>query len=397
MTDLAGTPPTIRDEPTEAAKVSIQNRGYFPWLLMSPTLVILLVVGLFPFGYAIYLASTNIILSKPYLETFFVGLEQYQELMQDPDFFNALRITLVYSISAVFIEFWAGLGLALLFQRSIGGKSIYRLAILLPMVIPPLVVGLLWKYMLFPDTGLVSYYSNSLADFFGISPPAFLSSPSSALQTLIFIDVWQWTPFMFLILSAGLAAIPPEPYEAAEIDGASSWRVFWTITMPMLQTGDPDRAGDPHDGRLPHLRPDCRSDRRRTGQRDRDPEYLAHQSRLQVLQRLEGGRPVADHLRDHSGHELRLREGPQPGPHRRDTSEETDSDEAKDLMLDHFAGMRRSRKETGGCMLVLGLVCAIATPAGDLDRAHRLHVQGDGTDRAAAMDLHTDVGCLPAS
>ncbi|MCB1329207.1 MAG: sugar ABC transporter permease [Maritimibacter sp.] len=202
---------------------------------MSPTLLILLVVGLFPFGYAIYLASTNIILSKPYLDTYFVGLEQYQDLMQDPDFFNALRITLIYSVSAVFIEFWAGLGLAMLFQRSIRGKSVYRLAILLPMVIPPLVVGLLWKYMLFPDTGLVSYYSNGLADFLGISPPAFLSSPSSALQTLIFIDVWQWTPFMFLILSAGLAAIPPEPYEAAEIDGASSWRVFWTITMPMLR------------------------------------------------------------------------------------------------------------------------------------------------------------------
>lgn len=235
MTDLAGTQPTGFEKQTQAPKVSIQDRRYFPWLLMSPTLLILLVVGLFPFGYAIYLASTNIILSKPYLDTYFVGLEQYQDLMQDPDFFNALRITLVYSVSAVFIEFWAGLGLAMLFQRSIGGKSIYRLAILLPMVIPPLVVGLLWKYMLFPDTGLVSYYSNSLADFFGISPPAFLSSPSSALQTLIFIDVWQWTPFMFLILSAGLAAIPPEPYEAAEIDGASAWRVFWTITMPMLR------------------------------------------------------------------------------------------------------------------------------------------------------------------
>lgn len=235
MTDIAHTKMPAQDDTADAPKVSIQNRGYFPWLLMSPTLLILLVVGIFPFGYSIYLASTNIILSKPYLDTFFVGLEQYQDLMQDPDFFNALRITMVYTFSAVFTEFWAGLGLALLFQRSIRGKAAYRLAILLPMVIPPLVVGLLWKYMLFPDSGLISYYSNAIAGFLGVSPPAFLSSPSSALQTLIFIDVWQWTPFMFLILSAGLAAIPPEPYEAAEIDGASSWRVFWTITMPMLR------------------------------------------------------------------------------------------------------------------------------------------------------------------
>jgi multiple sugar transport system permease protein len=214
---------------------SLENRRYFPWLLMGPTLAILLIVGLFPFGYSIYLASTNIILSKPYLDTFFVGLEQYQDLVQDPDFFNALRVTMIFTVSAVFIQFWAGLGLALLFQRQIRGRALYRLAILLPMVVPPLVVGLIWKYMLFPNTGLVSYYSNAIAGYIGMSPPAFLSSPSSALQTLIMIDVWQWTPFMFLILSAGLAAIPNEPYEAAEIDGASAWRVFWTITMPMLK------------------------------------------------------------------------------------------------------------------------------------------------------------------
>lgn len=218
-----------------APKVAIQNRRWFPWLLMGPTLLILFVVGIFPFGYSIWLASTNIILSKPYLDTWFVGLEQYQSLIQDPDFFNALRITLVFTGSAVFLEFWAGLGLALLFRRQIRGKALYRLAILLPMVMPPLVVGLVWKYMLFPNSGLISYYANAVAGLIGVAPPTFLNEPGSALQTLIFIDVWQWTPFMFLILHAGLAAIPPEPYEAAEIDGAGAWRVFWTITMPMLK------------------------------------------------------------------------------------------------------------------------------------------------------------------
>ncbi len=231
------TDPTVLtgQKPAKAPKISLQYRGYFPWLLMSPTLLILLVVGIFPFGYSIYLASTNIILSRPYLDTFFVGLEQYQELVQDPDFFNALRVTLVFTISAVFFEFWAGLGLAVLFRRSIRGKALYRLAILIPMIIPPLVVGLIWKYMLFPNTGLISFYSNTLADLMNISRPTYLSAPGSALRTLIFIDVWQWTPFMFLILHAGLASIPNEPYEAAEIDGASSWRVFWTITIPMLR------------------------------------------------------------------------------------------------------------------------------------------------------------------
>jgi multiple sugar transport system permease protein len=228
----ARTPPEATTLPIHAG---LHNRPWFPWALMAPTLTILLVVGIFPFGYAIYLAATNIILSKPYLESYFVGLEQYQELVQDHDFFNALRLTAIFTFTAVFIEFWAGLGLAMLFRRSIRGKAIYRLAILVPMVVPPLVVGLIWQYMLFPNSGLVSYYANIISGALGLPPPTFLNSADSALRTLIFVDVWQWTPFMFLILQAGLASIPPEPYEAAEIDGASSWRVFWTITMPMLR------------------------------------------------------------------------------------------------------------------------------------------------------------------
>lgn len=239
--DTTIAPAARRAAPPAAAgvprrPVALQNRRWFPWLLMAPTLLILAAVGLFPFGYSIYLATHNIILSKPYLDVAFVGLEQFQEIVQDPDFFNALRVTAIFTVSAVFIEFWAGLGLALLFRRNFGGKGVYRLAILVPMVLPPVVVGLVWQYMLFPNSGLISYYAGQAAAFLGVAPPAFTSDPASALRTLILVDAWQWTPFMFLILHAGLAAIPPEPYEAAEIDGAGAWRVFWTITMPMLKS-----------------------------------------------------------------------------------------------------------------------------------------------------------------
>lgn len=215
--------------------IAIQNRKYFPWLLMAPALLILLAVGLFPFGYSLYLASRDLILSKPYLQPTFVGLEQYQEIVQDADFFNALRVTVLFTFSAVLIEFWAGLGLALLFRRRVRGKAIYRLGILVPMVLPPVAVGLIWQYMLFPNSGLLSYYAGKACALLGLAAPRFLSSPASALRTLVLVDAWQWTPFMFLILHAGLASIPPEPYEAAEIDGAPPWRVFWTITMPLLK------------------------------------------------------------------------------------------------------------------------------------------------------------------
>ena len=194
---------TSRKDTSKRHSIAIQNRKFFPWLLMAPTLLILLAVGLFPFGYSLYLAGTNIILSKPYLQSAFVGLEQYQDIVQDPDFFHSLWVTGVFTVSAVFIEFWAGLGLALMFRRRLAGKSIYRLAILVPMVVPPVVVGLIWQYMLFPSSGLLSYYSGVVAAFLGVSPPTFLSSPGSALATLIMVDVWQWTPFMFLHAESG--------------------------------------------------------------------------------------------------------------------------------------------------------------------------------------------------
>lgn len=212
-----------------------QNKTVFPWVLMAPTIVILAGIGIFPFVYALVLAGSNVILSKPYLPRMFVGLYQYQALIQDDDFWHALKLTVIFTVEAVFIEFWLGLGLALLFRRHIVGKSILRVFILLPMILTPLVVGLIWRYMFFPGAGLVTYYIGGFLSLFGVKSLPFLADPQWALQTVIFVDVWEWTPFMFLILSAGLASIPAQPYEAAEIDGASSWRVFWTITMPLLR------------------------------------------------------------------------------------------------------------------------------------------------------------------
>jgi multiple sugar transport system permease protein len=110
-----------------------------------------------------------------------------------------------------------------------------QLLILIPMILPPLVAALIWRYMFYPGAGLVTYYASAITSLFGWGEIAFLSDPAIAFQTLIFVDVWEWTPFMFLMMAAGLASIPRQPYEAAEIDGAGAWRVFWTITMPLLR------------------------------------------------------------------------------------------------------------------------------------------------------------------
>lgn len=211
------------------------NPKAFPWVLMAPTLIVLVAIGVYPFLYAIYLASQNVILSKPYIPRFFVGLYQYQTVIQDPEFWNALRITLLFTVQAVFIEFWLGLGLALLFQRGLRGESIMRVFILVPMILPPLVAALIWRYMFYPGAGLVTYYAGGITRALGWGEIPFLSDPTIAFHTLVFVDVWEWTPYMFLMMTAGLASIPRQPYEAAEIDGASAWRVFWTITMPLLR------------------------------------------------------------------------------------------------------------------------------------------------------------------
>lgn len=217
------------------AKFGPSNKAVFPWVLMAPTLIILFGIGIYPFLYALYVAGQNFILSKPYIPRFFVGLSQYQSVIQDPEVWHSLKVTLIFTLEAVFFEFWLGLGLALLFQRKIKGQGVLRIFILIPMILPPLVAALIWRYMFYPGAGLATYYIGGITNFFGWGEIPFLSDPTITLQTLIFVDVWEWTPFMFLMLSAGLASIPRQPYEAAEIDGAGAWKVFWSITMPLLR------------------------------------------------------------------------------------------------------------------------------------------------------------------
>lgn len=244
MTDtkaLAGARPGAAQPVPETASRSLLSRlgpsnpAAFAWVLMAPTLLVLFAFGIYPFLNALYIASQNIILSRPHSPRFFMGLYQYQVVIQDPEFWHALRVTIWFTVQAVFIQFWLGLGLALLFQRAIRGASVMRIIILIPMILPPLVAALIWRYMFYPGAGLVTYYAGGITRALGLGEIPFLSDPTIAFHTLVFVDVWEWTPFMFLMMTAGLASIPRQPYEAAEIDGASAWRVFWTVTLPLLK------------------------------------------------------------------------------------------------------------------------------------------------------------------
>src|SRR6185503_19872031 len=152
------------------------------------------------------------------------SVANFARLASDGFFLSALAHTFIYAAVALTFEFLLGLGLAVLLDRPLRGRTLFRSALLIPMMLPPVVVGVVWRLTLNPDFGAVNGTLKSV----GINTAAltWTASPTLAFASVIAVDIWQWTPFMFLVLLAWLQAIPQEPYEAAMIDGANWWQTF---------------------------------------------------------------------------------------------------------------------------------------------------------------------------
>ncbi len=162
----------------------------------------------------------------------FRGLGNYVDAFKDPRFLNALIITFIFVGSAVSLEFLLGLGIALLVNRDFWLKRVIVSLIYIPMIMAPIAVALMWRMLYNAQYGPVNYFFLHL-NLIG-RKIAWLAETKHALQSLIVVDMWQWTPFMFLVLYAGLQSVPPELMEAARIDGASRWQVFRHISFPSL-------------------------------------------------------------------------------------------------------------------------------------------------------------------
>jgi multiple sugar transport system permease protein len=163
----------------------------------------------------------------------FVGLDNYVNLItRDSRFKNSLWVTAVFTVVSVALQMVLGLGLALLLNRNFRGKTVARTAILLPMMATPVAMSLVWRVMFNPQLGIINELLRS------VGHPGFLwiAHPSTALASMIAVDVLRETPMTVIILLAGLQALPAEPYEAAKIDGASRWQSFWHITLPLLRS-----------------------------------------------------------------------------------------------------------------------------------------------------------------
>jgi multiple sugar transport system permease protein len=198
-----------------------------PFYLYVP-LATLFVINVVPLVYTLYLSFTNWVLYRQPSPTF-SGLGNWASILTSPPFWHSLQVELIFVIGSVALEFVLGFGMALMLNREIRLREVYRSLILFPMVLPPIIAAFLWRFMLQADIGVVNYYLR-----FVHLDRAFLATGPSALMTLILVDVWQYTPFVVLLLLAGLQHISPEVFQAAEVDGANTVQRFRYVTTPLM-------------------------------------------------------------------------------------------------------------------------------------------------------------------
>jgi multiple sugar transport system permease protein len=207
-----------------------RQRRRFILLMLLPATLVLFLLTIFPFLFSLVISLTSYSLMRPG-QTQFISLDNYRNLLTTPDFWQTVRVTAVFTASAVTIELVLGMLIAVLLHQETRRNTALRLAYILPMAVTPVAATFTWRIMYNPSIGVINY----LLSLLGIPPQAWLANPSLALPSLIVVDVWQWTPFMLLILLGGLASLPTEPFEAAKVDGAGEWRSFLDLTLPMLR------------------------------------------------------------------------------------------------------------------------------------------------------------------
>jgi multiple sugar transport system permease protein len=199
-----------------------------PYLLLAPTLVLVLAVLVYPMIEG-FRTSTGFYRFGRRLRD--VGWGNYTQAFSDPAFLGSVVTTVEFVAIAVAIETALGLALALLCLREVRFVRAIRGTLILPMIVTPVVVGIIFRLIYASDVGLLA----TLAKAVGLPPPEILGQPDAAFAGLVILDVWEWTPLLFLILLAGLQSLPVEPFEAAKVDGAGGWRTFVDHTLPMLR------------------------------------------------------------------------------------------------------------------------------------------------------------------
>lgn len=213
-------------------RTKLINTNHLAARFHLPAFLVLSVITLIPLIYTLRLSFFNYQLAKPGSDKEFIGFSNYLRLFKDANFFKSIRITIIYVVGAVFFEMIFGIILALMLNQIPFFKKLFTSAILIPMMIAPLVIGLIFSFFTNPQFGLYSYIVNQL----NLPLPTVLTdNPVIALVVLAIMDIWEWTPYMALVFLSGLQSIDGEYYEAAQIDGANSSQTFWKVTMPLMR------------------------------------------------------------------------------------------------------------------------------------------------------------------
>lgn len=204
------------------------TRRALPYILSLPALLVCIGI-LVPFGTAVYYSTQRYNLAFP-MTRGFIGLENYAAFLSDSAFWNTIQVSLLYTFLTVTLELLLGLGIALLLRRATRFNNLVSILLMLPLMTAPAIAALMWKLMTNPNFGIFSH----LIGLVGFSDFRWASAPSTALLTVVLVDIWVYTPFIMILLLAGLRSLPRQPFEAAELDGVPRSFVFFRITLPML-------------------------------------------------------------------------------------------------------------------------------------------------------------------
>ncbi|MBV9709644.1 MAG: sugar ABC transporter permease [Ktedonobacteraceae bacterium] len=228
---------TIRADALPSSKPSLRERldlgnGLFPYFLVLPTIIIIALVAVYPIIDSVRLSLLN----NPLIPSgsTFVGLNNYLHIIGDPAFRNSIGVTVIFSVASVALETIIGFAVALLMNQVFPGRGLVRTAILIPFAFPTVVSAQIWTLMLNPQNGVLTYLFQAMHL---LAPgDSLLRTTNGVITSAVLIDVWKTTPFMALLILAGLQVIPSEIYEAAGVDGTNRWQQFWMITFPLLRS-----------------------------------------------------------------------------------------------------------------------------------------------------------------
>ena len=220
------------EDTVTTARPKFQARLLTPYFFILPAVMVMICGLVYPILDAFYLSFYDWKIGTPIEKAPYSGLAHYARMIRDPDVLESIWVTLRFGFWTITIEMVLGVGLALLLEKPIRGASIFRTIFILPLMVSPVVVGLIWRYLFDARIGWINHYISQL----GFERQVWLGDAELAFFAIVFTDIWQWTPFIFIIVIAGLQALPSEVLEASKIDGANWWQNIFFVKLPMIRS-----------------------------------------------------------------------------------------------------------------------------------------------------------------